>query len=68
MQEKVREEMEEFLTEFGRVKANGNNQVRIEEEFGDLLFSLVNLGRHLGISSESALTRTNAKFKNDSNI
>ncbi|EMF92568.1 nucleoside triphosphate pyrophosphohydrolase [Leptospira santarosai] len=63
VQEKVREEMEEFLTEFGRVKANGNNQVRIEEEFGDLLFSLVNLGRHLGISSESALTRTNAKFK-----
>ncbi|EQA63656.1 putative protein MazG [Leptospira alexanderi serovar Manhao 3 str. L 60] len=63
VQAKVREEMEEFLIEFGRVKANGSNQVRIEEEFGDLLFSLVNLGRHLGISSESALTRTNAKFK-----
>ncbi|EMJ97690.1 nucleoside triphosphate pyrophosphohydrolase [Leptospira alstonii] len=60
---KVREEMEEFLAEFGCVKTNGGNQVRIEEEFGDLLFSLVNLGRHLGISSESALTRTNAKFK-----
>ncbi|EQA52523.1 nucleoside triphosphate pyrophosphohydrolase [Leptospira kmetyi] len=63
VQGKVREEMEEFLTEFGRAKADGSNQVRIEEEFGDLLFSLVNLGRHLGISSESALTRTNAKFK-----
>ncbi|AOP32640.1 nucleoside triphosphate pyrophosphohydrolase [Leptospira tipperaryensis] len=60
---KVREEMEEFLVEYGHTKADGSNQVRIEEEFGDLLFSLVNLGRHLGISAESALTRTNAKFK-----
>lgn len=64
VQGKVREEMEEFLAEFGTTKADGTNQVRIEEEFGDLLFSLVNLGRHLGISAESALTRTNAKFKN----
>ncbi|TGK28206.1 nucleoside triphosphate pyrophosphohydrolase [Leptospira gomenensis] len=63
VQDKVREEMEEFLTEWDREKTDGNNQVRIEEEFGDLLFSLVNLGRHLGISAESALTRANAKFK-----
>ncbi|XDD50456.1 nucleoside triphosphate pyrophosphohydrolase [Leptospira sp. WS92.C1] len=63
VEEKVREEMEEFLVEFGRTKVDGSNQVRVEEEFGDILFSLVNLGRHLGISAESALTRTNAKFK-----
>ncbi|EKO05380.1 nucleoside triphosphate pyrophosphohydrolase [Leptospira interrogans] len=60
VQKKVKEEMEEFLTELNRFK---DNQVRIEEEFGDLLFSLVNFGRHLGISSESALTKANAKFK-----
>lgn len=60
VQKKVKEEMEEFLTELDRSK---DNQVRIEEEFGDLLFSLVNFGRHLGISSESALTKANAKFK-----
>lgn len=60
VQKKVKEEMEEFLTELNRSK---DNQVRIEEEFGDLLFSLVNFGRHLGISSESALTKANAKFK-----
>ncbi|EMS82028.1 putative protein MazG [Leptospira noguchii str. Cascata] len=60
VQKKVREEMEEFLTELNRPK---DNQIRIEEEFGDLLFSLVNFGRHLGISSESALTKANVKFK-----
>ncbi|EPG48781.1 putative protein MazG [Leptospira kirschneri serovar Cynopteri str. 3522 CT] len=60
VQKKVKEEMEEFLTELNRSK---DNQIRIEEEFGDLLFSLVNFGRHLGISSESALTKANVKFK-----
>lgn len=34
----------------------------LEDEFGDLLFVLVNLGRHLGIEPEAALRRTNAKF------
>jgi ATP diphosphatase len=34
----------------------------IEEEFGDLLFVMVNLGRHLGVDAEAALRRTNAKF------
>ena len=34
----------------------------IEDEFGDLLFVMVNLGRHLGVDPEAALRRTNAKF------
>ena len=32
------------------------------EEFGDLLFVMANLGRHLGVDPEAALRATNAKF------
>ena len=38
------------------------SQAEVEEEFGDLLFVMVNLGRHLGLDPESALRATNAKF------
>ncbi|KPP85681.1 MAG: ATP diphosphatase [Rhodobacteraceae bacterium HLUCCO07] len=37
-------------------------QAEIEEEFGDLLFVMANLARHLGIDPESALRKANAKF------
>ncbi|MDE0113679.1 MAG: nucleoside triphosphate pyrophosphohydrolase [Albidovulum sp.] len=38
-------------------------KARAEEEFGDLLFSLVNLARHLSLDAESALRRANEKFQ-----
>ncbi|WP_417270562.1 nucleoside triphosphate pyrophosphohydrolase [Celeribacter sp.] len=37
-------------------------QAEVFEEFGDLLFVVVNLGRHLGVDAEEALRATNAKF------
>lgn len=38
------------------------SQAEVEEEFGDLLFVMANLGRHLGIDPEAALRATNGKF------
>ena len=40
-----------------------SNQMEIEEEVGDLLFTMVNLARRLEINPEQALTRTNDKFR-----
>lgn len=52
--------------EFGELKhemATGGSHDRLEDETGDLLFTVVNLARHLGVDPESALRRTNAKFE-----
>jgi MazG family protein len=38
-------------------------QVRLEEEVGDLFFTLVNIARYLSVDSESALKKTNRKFR-----
>ena len=38
------------------------NQDAIEDEFGDVLFSLINYARFLNINPENALERTNKKF------
>ena len=40
-----------------------SSQVEIEEEVGDLLFTMVNLARRLEINPEQALTKTNDKFR-----
>lgn len=55
--EKVHEELDELQDE---VK-NGDEQA-MEKEFGDLLFSLVNYARFIGVNPEDALERTNKKF------
>ena len=55
--EKVREEIEELNTE---VK-NGTIS-KIEDEFGDVLFALINYGRFINVNAEDALERTNKKF------
>ena len=54
--EKVLEELEEL-----KVEVEGNTN-KIEEEFGDVLFSMINYGRFLGINPDDALERTNRKF------
>lgn len=41
---------------------NQEDPAKIQEEFGDLLFSIVNLARHLHIDPETALRQSNAKF------
>ncbi|MEG2337955.1 MAG: MazG nucleotide pyrophosphohydrolase domain-containing protein, partial [Clostridium sp.] len=54
---KVKEEFEEVLN----AHKNGNNS-EIEEEVGDLLFSIVNFSRFLGLNPEICLTKTTEKF------
>lgn len=58
---KVEEELAEFKAEFD-LNSDHINTERAEQEFGDLLFSLINYGRHLGINPENALEKTNKKF------
>ncbi|MDH5598819.1 MAG: nucleoside triphosphate pyrophosphohydrolase [Cyclobacteriaceae bacterium] len=58
---KVMEELQEFEQETrGEVK----DMKKISSEFGDLLFSLVNYARFIGVDPEEALERTNKKFIN----
>ncbi len=55
--------IEEELAELSEA-IEGRNKTEIAEEFGDLLFSVVNYGRHLGVDPEAALRQTNEKFRN----
>ena len=54
---KVEEEISELKTE-----VNHKNHEAIEDEFGDVLFSLINYARFLKVNPENALERTNKKF------
>lgn len=56
--DKIEEEMGELRAAF-----TAGDQASIRDEFGDLLFALVNLGRHLKLDSEASLSGTNDKFR-----
>jgi XTP/dITP diphosphohydrolase len=56
---KVHEEVDELQAEM-----QSGDKAKMEKEFGDLLFSLVNVARHYGINPDNALEMTNAKFRN----
>lgn len=56
---KIEEELNEFKNSS---KDEPRNQAAIEEEFGDLLFTLAQLGRKMGLDCENALAQANTKF------
>lgn len=55
--DKVQEELAEL-----QVEVEAGNQDKMEAEFGDVLFSMINYARFLNINPEDALERTNKKF------
>lgn len=55
--DKVQEELQEL-----QVEVEAKNQDKIEAEFGDVLFSMINYARFLNVNPEDALERTNKKF------
>ena len=55
---KIREELDELEEAVG-----SRSVASIDEEFGDLLFAVVNLARHLDVDPEKALTSANYKFE-----
>ncbi|WP_344927350.1 nucleoside triphosphate pyrophosphohydrolase [Aquimarina addita] len=59
--QQVFEKLEEELAEL-QDEVNAQNQDKIEAEFGDVLFSMINYARFLKINPEDALERTNKKF------
>ena len=70
----LREELKEFpepgprpqargITGSRKIQAPDDLRVRLEEEVGDLFFVLVNIARYLSVDPESALKKTNRKFK-----
>ena len=63
--EKVKEEINELETEVKfskKQEEETHNQEKIESEFGDVLFSLINYARFIGVNPEDALEKTNKKF------
>ena len=55
--DKFQEEIEEF-----QIEEEKNDTEKMEEEFGDILFSLVNYSRFVNVNPEDALEKTNKKF------
>ncbi len=60
---KAQEEFNEFRVEMQAAGPENPNIERMEDEFGDMLFSLVNVARHSGFNAANALQRANSKFE-----
>jgi XTP/dITP diphosphohydrolase len=61
--EQVWEKVQEELTELNEEIKEGNKE-NTEKEFGDVLFSMINYARFIGVNPENALEKTNKKFIN----
>ena len=58
----VWDKVHEELREFKEVADEGTDREKMEAEFGDVMFSMINYARFMGINPEDALERTNKKF------
>lgn len=65
--EQVWEKVEEEIAEL-KVEIEANNKEKMEQELGDVLFSMINYARFLNIDPETALEKTNKKFKHRFNL
>ena len=60
--EKVQEELNELQVEVNTKDSVTDNTTKIENEFGDVFFALINYARFLKVNPEDALEKTNKKF------
>lgn len=58
----ILDKIEEEIGELREAIASGRTAA-VADEFGDLLFAVVNIGRHLGVDAEASLSGTNEKFR-----
>ncbi len=61
--QQVWQKVEEEIEEFKEVMKGEGGRKELEDEFGDILFSLINFARYKGIDPETSLERVNQKFK-----
>lgn len=61
--QQVWDKVEEEITEFKEASVAGAGKSELEDEFGDILFSLINYARYKGIDPETSLEKVNQKFK-----
>lgn len=61
--QQVWDKVEEEIAEFKEVVGQKASKAALEDEFGDILFSLINYARYKGIDPETSLERVNQKFK-----
>jgi XTP/dITP diphosphohydrolase len=61
--QQVWDKVEEEINEFKEATATGAVKSELEDEFGDILFSLINYARYKGIDPETSLEKVNQKFK-----